>query len=276
MSLACNILNAIGGHPMIADADFIPKYPGTLPMGVAGSLKVGLRRYSKALIENTFMKIEEPETILVVPVEPPLAAAVPSITIGQFYAGIGALIAGHPELFTGAPELQVSGQLDDDFPATDVDSALLAIKTIVEQGEGTPESPLDLQKDVAHYYYSFQQFSKGMRIVNDGSSPVHFDSGQPITIDDDADVIPMVDDPPLVTYDAADVHAEELSATVDVLYSDVLRLLHRGFNGEQAVIGQAVGKMFDLQSAIEDLLQVQLTAGPFAGQFAGPRFRFVA
>jgi hypothetical protein len=61
----------------------------------------------------------------------------------------------------------------------------------------------------------------------------------------------------------------------DVAYSDVIQLLHRGFNGEPTVLSQAVGKMFDLESAVLDLLHVQLTAGPFAGQFAGPRFRFV-
>jgi hypothetical protein len=274
MTLGCNILNAIGGHPKIADASFLPTYPGPLPMGVAGDLTVGLRRYSKSLIENTFMRIEEPETPLDIPIHAPLTAAAPSITIGQFYAGIRARIVGRPELFTGDPALQISGRIDNDFPVTDVDSALLAIDTIVEQGEGTSKSPLDLQRDVAHFY-SFQQFSKGMRIVNDGSSPVHYDPAQPITIDDDADVIAMVDDPPLVTYDVADAHAEKLSMEADVAYSDVIQLLHRGFNGEPTVLSQAVGKMFDLESAVLDLLHVQLTAGPFAGQFAGPRFRFV-
>jgi hypothetical protein len=40
-------------------------------------------------------------------------------------------------------------------------------------------------------------------------------------------------------------------------------------------VGEAVGAMFDLEDAIANLLKVQLTAGPHAGQFAGPRFRFV-
>jgi hypothetical protein len=277
MTLACNILNAIGGQPMIADRNFIPKYPGTLPMGVAGELKMGLRRYSKALIENTFMKIEEPETILHIPERPRPAAIAEPITIGQFYAGIRARIDGHPELFTDAdPERQVSGQLSGDFAVVDVDSALLAIDTIVEQGEGTTKSPLDLQKDVAHFY-AFEQFSKGMRIVHDDASEftVSFDPAQPITIDDDADVIAMVDDPPLVTYDAADARAEELSAKADKLYSDLLRGLHRGFNGDKTGVDEAVTKMIGLQRAVKNLLKVQLTAGPFAGQFAGPRFRFV-
>jgi hypothetical protein len=280
MTLACNILNAIGGHPVIADADFVPTYPRELPMGVAGDLVVHLRRYSKALVEDTFMKIEEPEIILDIPVMPRTAAvAVEPITIGQFYAGLRARIAGHPELFTGDPALQVSGLFFDqgeDIRVTGVDSALLAIQTIVEQGEGTPKSPLDLQADVAHYY-SFQQFSKGMRIVEDPSSPlkVSFDPAQPITIDDTADVIPMVDDPPAVSYDPADWRAEQLSAEADTSYSKILRALHRGFNGEPGMVEDAVGTMFEFKTIVGELLQQRLTAGPLAGQFAGPRFRYV-
>jgi rubrerythrin len=276
MTLACNILNAVGGQPKIADASFVPTYPGTLPMGVAGDLEVGLRRFSKALVEHTFMEIEKPLKVLPIPDRRHAAAAAEPITIGQFYAGIAARIDGHPELFTGHADLQVSGVLGA-FPVTDVKDALTAIETIVEQGEGTSKLPLDLQKDVAHFY-SFQQFSKGMRIVHDDSSEftVSFDPDQPITIDDTADVIAMIDDPPLVTYDAADAHAEELSTKADVLYSDMLRALQRAFNGDSNALGDAVGAMSDLEEAITTLLKVQLTAGPFAGQFAGPRFRYVA
>jgi hypothetical protein len=287
MGLACNILNAIGGHPVIDDPNFIPRYPDALPMGVAGDLVVHVRRYSKKQVEDTFMKIEEPVTKLDIPVMTPHAAAAappPPITIGQFYAGVRARIDGHPELFTGDPDLQVSGHFFDangdpdpsDIAVTDVASALSAIDSIVEQGEGTSKSPQDQQKEVAHFY-TFQQFSKGMRIVSNAASKftVSFDPAQPITIDDTADVIQMVDDPSTVTYAAADSHAEELSAKADKFYSDVLRGLDRGYNGDRAAVGAAVGKMFGFESTVEELLKVQLTAGPFAGQFAGPRFRFV-
>ena len=63
MGLVCNILNAIGGHPVIDDPDFIPAYPTGLPMGVAGDLQVHLKRYSKAVVEDTFMKIEQPQPV---------------------------------------------------------------------------------------------------------------------------------------------------------------------------------------------------------------------
>src|SRR5258708_31459764 len=31
MTLVCNILNAIGGQPVLDDPKFVPKYPGPLP-----------------------------------------------------------------------------------------------------------------------------------------------------------------------------------------------------------------------------------------------------
>ena len=33
--------------------------------------------------------------------------------------------------------------------------------------------------------------------------------------------------------------------------------------------------MYELKNSAEELLQQQLTTGPFAGQYAGPRFRYV-
>jgi hypothetical protein len=281
MTLVCNILNAIGGHPMIADENFVPKYPSELPMGIAGELVVHLRRFSKHLIENTFMKIEEPELILDIPTIPAPIGALPApTTIGQFYADIRGRIAAHPDLFNGNnPALQVTGVLGFnglDIRVTDVRSAVAAITTIIEQGEGTTTSPLNMQQDFAHYY-AFQQFSKGMQLVTDPVTlKVSFDANKPITIDDTADVIAMVDDPSTVTYDPADSHAEELAAAADGVYSDMLRTLHSAFNGKPEKVTVAVDLMMDnFRNAVGDLLKEQLTAGPLAGQFAGPRFRYI-
>jgi hypothetical protein len=282
MTLACNLLNAIGGHPVIAAPGFVPSYPHELPMGVAGDLVVHLKRYSKDLIENTFMKIEEPEIPLDIPVKTALvaAAAAAPITIGQFYGAIRAqIVAQGPGIFTGRPDLQVTGFFPDpteNIAVTNRDTALLAIETIVEQGEGTPKSPLDLQKHIAHYY-RFQQFSKGMRIVEDPSSriKVSFDPGQPLSIDDAVDVIQMVDDPPLVTYDQADWRAEQLSRECDASYTKILTALHGGFNGQPDKVDDALGAMFEFKTVLGELLQQKLTAGPNTGLFAGPRYKYV-
>jgi rubrerythrin len=281
MTLACNLLNAIGGHPKIADSQFVPSYPHELPMGVAGDLVVHLKRYSKALIEDTFMKIEQPEITVDIPVRQAalMAAALPAITIGQFYGMVRAQLVANPGIFIDARDLQVTGFFLDpgeNIAVTSLDSALLAIETIVEQGEGTPKSPFDLQKHIAHYY-RFEQFSKGMRIVDDPSShiKVSFDPAQPLVIDDAADVIQMVDDPPLVTYDEADWRAEQLSRECDASYTKILGALHQGFNGKPDKINDALGTMFEFKTVLGELLQQKLTAGPNAGQFAGPRYKYV-
>src|SRR5947208_7015907 len=65
MALACNLLNAVGGEPLIDHASFVPKYPGHLPAGLRPELTVGLRRCSKEQIAEVFMSIEEPEEVIV-------------------------------------------------------------------------------------------------------------------------------------------------------------------------------------------------------------------
>ncbi|XP_070541027.1 uncharacterized protein [Ptychodera flava] len=64
MTLVANILNSICGNPILDDVGVIPKYPSKLPGGVHPHLTVSLGRLSKGLIEDVFMKIEEPDDTL--------------------------------------------------------------------------------------------------------------------------------------------------------------------------------------------------------------------
>src|SRR6476620_7067605 len=88
MTIVGNILIAIGGHPAINVEKFIPKYPGPLPMSIGGSgFMVGIEAFSKPLVQNVFMVIEEPEHPI--PVKTLELEAVPDFaTIGQFYAAL--------------------------------------------------------------------------------------------------------------------------------------------------------------------------------------------
>jgi hypothetical protein len=86
----------------------------------------------------------------------------------------------------------------------------------------------------------------------------------------------MVDDPSTVIYHEADADAETASAKADMAYSEMLRALQAGFNGQPAKVGDAINVMVGkLKKAIDELLQYQLTAGPHARLFAGPRFRYM-
>jgi hypothetical protein len=272
MHLACNILNAIGGAPVINAPGFIPNYPGPLPMGIGGAdgLKVGIKRYSKATVHDTFMEIEEPENPIHIPVKPRATLAIePSYeTIGEFYTAIGKEITRQGNsIFTGAAGRQVPGATI----VEDVDSALAAIATIVTQGEGTPNSPADSPTEYAHYY-RFEELFMGMRIVVDPSSPVgySFDPRQPIVVDDTADVTQMADNPQTVDM-SSNWRAGQLADECDAIYTKLLNALHIGFNGQPDWIDRnAVSIMFEFKNCIEELLQQQLASG----LFGGPRFLY--
>ena len=138
MGLACNILNALGGSPLIDRPQFVPQYPGPLPGAVESELIVPLARFSLDLVKNVFMVIEEPETPLNFPVN--AFAAAPPLTIGQFYDTIKQLIIeGGQSIFVGNSAKQVTAAVagQELIQVTDVNSAVQAIEMIVEQGEGT-------------------------------------------------------------------------------------------------------------------------------------------
>ena len=62
MLINCNLLVALGGKPRIDSPQFLPRYPGPLPMAIHSDLVVGLEAFSLGLVENTFMGIEKPES----------------------------------------------------------------------------------------------------------------------------------------------------------------------------------------------------------------------
>ena len=108
MTIAANVLNAIGGAPVINKPGFVPDYPARLPMSVREGLQVGLAPLSKPLIHDVFMEIEMPEQPKNFPVKEMIVEQAGFATIGVFYA---ALIAKLRELgdgiFTGNPSRQV-------------------------------------------------------------------------------------------------------------------------------------------------------------------------
>jgi hypothetical protein len=71
-------------------------------------------------------------------------------------------------------------------------------------------------------------------------------------------VIQTVDDLQLVTYDAADWRAEQLSVECDTSYSRILNALHAGFNGKPDKVSDAVGAMFEFETIAGELLQQKL------------------
>lgn len=245
LSIACNVLNAIGGRPVLDSSQFVPRYPGPLPMSINTSLRVHLAPLSLARIEDEFMEIEEPETPLVFKVVD-LEAAIEFATIGQFYRSLIERISELGDgIFTGDPARQVVGQFfsaDQLFAVHDVASAARALSLVVEQGEGTSTSPLDPDGGFAHYY-RFQEIVKGRRLRPD-SSPEGFSFSGPPIVFDPAGVWDMVSDPQAAAYRPGS-RARTLCDAFNRAYTSLLGALHNTFNGEPATLTHAMGLMFE-------------------------------
>lgn len=277
MALACNILNAVGGHPVIDTAAFVPTYPGPLPGGVESQLQVPLSPFSLVLIENVFMVIEEPEDPLHFPV---LVRESGQVTIGQFYESIKQTIVDLSKtqtIFTG----DASFQLTTGFPSSeliavnDVASASAAIETIVQQGEGTSVSPLDPQHEPAHYY-RYAEILYGRALVKNPNPPPDFAyAGEPIPFDPGG-VYPVVTNPAVVGYPPGSAAAYQ-NDTFNYTYTSLLKTLHTVFNGRPGELPAAIG----LMEALKELAFAMMSAtpaGPGAvpGLNAGPSFQYRA
>ncbi|WP_281886346.1 ferritin-like protein [Paenibacillus sp. YYML68] len=275
MSLACNILNAIGGTPVIDDPSFIPKYPGPLPGSVESGLIVPLAPFSIELVKDVFMVIEEPEQPLDFPVL--MSEADGKITIGQFYQAIADQIKALGDgIFTGDESKQVVSSYwpDELIKITDVQSALHAIDIIVEQGEGTSTSPLDLEGDFAHYYRYAEIFHGKKLILNPDAKPgtphdqKYIYGGDPIPFDP-AGVLPLIENPSAASY-APNSKAQYANDTFNYTYTSLLRSLHATFNGQPDRLKTAIGLMESLKLQALDLMDIDLGNG----KHAGPSFEY--
>ncbi len=244
MALACNLLNAVGGSPVIDHQGFVPSFPGSLPHGVRPDLTVRLRRASIPHIRDTFMQIEEPHMTL--DPEHPDRPRHHHKTIGQYYHHIRHAIEHlGDDAFTGDPGLQVDDWrgTGDLYAVTDVESAKQAIDEIVEQGEGACSLEPDDGYDELAHYYRFQEIVEGRRLVKEGD--LFSFTGEPIPFDETA-VVQIIDDP-LV----GRIEVEESRNAVERFngdYREMLAELHRAFNGEPAALDGAIGTMFRLSS----------------------------
>ncbi len=276
MTLASNVLNALGGTPQIDRPGFIPSYPGPLPGGVESSLVVKLAPYSMDQLQ-TFLEIEEPEDPLnyrVLPLGAALAGA--SITIGQFYTAISDAIA---QLGNGAfvdpPGNQVGPELmRESVVVVDVATAQQAIATIIEQGEGSSNSPQEVVGGGYAHYYRFMQIQKG-RLLVPVSQHLPPDlryayAGAPVPFDP-AGVYAVPTNPTAAGY-AANPAQAFANDNFNYTYTSLLAALHSLFNGQatQNQFNVALGLMMSLKGQARAMV-----AGiPNPTVLTGPSFQY--
>lgn len=277
MILAANILNAIGGTPVINKANFVPNYPSYLPHSDE-AFKVPLQKFDKDTL-GVFLQIEKPAAECAPP-QPDNWS-----TIGQFYLAItyalrffDALTPGG--IFTGDAGKQLT---ENDYyggggklvAVHNLDDALLAINEIVGQGEGmNSDSILDTDHelfgeeiDYAHYF----KFNEVMleRRYCPTDTPDDPPSGAPVAVDWAA-VYNIKPNPKMADYPTGSPLWQQ-SRAFNQTYTALLDSLHNACNGQPAVIKQAVPLMFELKYQAQALMKT-----PYRdGMNAGPSFEFV-
>jgi CDGSH-type Zn-finger protein len=280
LTLAANILNAVGGAPRIDAPDMMPVYPTFLPHS-RQAFQVPLLKFSPAAVE-TFMRIERPAE----PSGPPEDDAFE--TIGQFYEAIGdglrrlSAELGDRALFSGNPARQItdamyyggSGRI---LPVADLTSALAALNEIVDQGEGLAHRQVwDGDREMFHpdraevaHYFRFHQLLAG-RCYRRGDTPQSGPTGSPLAVDWDA-VYDMKPNPRSADYPEGSDARKKLDQ-FNHAYSGVLHLLHQCFNGSPRLLTVATGEMYALKQAAVGLMQLPSGDG---GTTVGPSFEYV-
>lgn len=281
LTLAANLLNAVGGRPRLAIPKMMPGFPRPLPHGDR-SFEISLLRFGPEAIE-ILLKIERPSSTG----SPPEGDNYE--TIGQFYdairRGLRELSAtlGEANVFCGDPATQItdehiysgSGRI---IAVNNLASALVAVEEIVEQGEGAGHTQVwDGDRDVFHperdeaaHYYRLQELKLGRRYRR-GDTPRTGPTGDPISIDWDS-VRPMCTNPRMchhVPGSPIRVAQEKFNQS----YYALLQLLEEAFGGAPGTLRSAMGAMYSLKAQAQALLQMPTEDGLAT---AGPTFEYVA
>ena len=265
MTLAANVLNAIGGKPVLDKPDFIAQYPSYLPHSNEAFL-VHLGKFSPDALE-VFLKIEKPEPHGALPEDDNYH------TIGQFYVAIEEALKqlcdelGEDKVFSGNPKRQIRsdktyyGGSGEIIAVTDLQSALEALEEIIEQGEGIKvEQVWDGDKNMFHpeqdevaHYFRYMEIKHG-RQYKRGDTPESGPTGDTFEVDWDA-IYPMRPNPRLGDF-PEDSEAHQKMELFCITYSSILRMLHHAFNGQPEFLSLATGSMYELKHQAIELMQM--------------------
>lgn len=274
MTISANILIAIGGHPEINTKDFVPSYPGPLPMNI-GDLTVGIEAFSIELTKNTFMEIEAPEDPIPIRRVAALAEGEPEFaTIGQFYQAIQVKIRELGEkIFVkkSAPPQVVSSRWFPPhklFVITGVETACKGIDIITTEGEGTTTSPFQSPGNPAHYY-KFGEIVAGREVVQ---TPTGFAYAGPPILFDPSGIWPLRANCKIADFPRG-TQARTRIEQYAYSYSTLLNALHETFNNDATKLDAAIGMMYDLR--VQAVALMQTDTGDTTGQTVGPSYEYV-
>jgi hypothetical protein len=278
LTLAANVLNAVGGQPDLTAPGFVPTYPAQLPDGEQ-DFAVSLQPFSQEAI-RTFLKIERP-------VPPALSAMADGpgprmvkrarslalalnhpdntewsyYSIGEFYKAIQEGVKHlsekmpAPELFNGDPGLQVGPEVyysggGKVTKVTDLNTALHALELIIEQGEGYAEKPFNEEGELAHEY-RFEQLL--LQHVYKPGDQAHHPTGDKIHVDWTA-AFPAKVNARMSDFKQSP-ELQQAAIRFNAEYAEFLGVITQAFQGNPALlIEKAVPWMFTIRNQIMQLI----------------------
>lgn len=279
LTLAANILNAVGGRPRLDAPQMLPGYPRCLPHS-DHSFEVSLLPLSPEALD-LFLRLEQTSR----PDGPPESDNYE--TIGQFYdaieQGLRDLCAdlGEATVFCGDSSRQVandfySGAGGQIIVVEGLTSALAALDEVVEQGEGAGSTevwdedadPLYPDRRQVAHYYRLEELKLGRR-YRPGDTPLSGPTGELIAIDWDG-VSPMQRNPRSADH-PRESEIRKAQEEFNRFYCALLSQLENAFDGNPKILGSAIGSMYGLKTQARALMQIPNDDGLTV---AGPTFEY--
>jgi Ferritin-like len=294
LTLAANMMNAVGGKVDLTTPGFVPDMPTYLPNGETDFM-VSRAGFSKSTIEM-FLCIERPASTKkdgllksgrgLIKRPPNRIALLPKVksedeeelhfySIGEFYEAIGTGLEkickelGEEKVFSGDPAKQITPEYyysggGEIIPVYDLATATAAIRLIAEQGEGFEGEILDYEDEISHYY-RFDQLMKGRYYVA-GDAAGH-PTGEPLQVDWNA-AYPVKTNVKLADIpEGSEAHAAAVAFNDQ--YKAFLASLTDAFDGKPEKLLPAVGDMFHIKNKALELIRNPI---PGSDEHAAPTF----
>lgn len=270
MTIAANVLNAVGGHPAIDRAGFVPSYPMVLP---ELNISVGNEPFSiNQAYKFRLIELPNGKTTL----------AAPGESISDVYNYIISLMAGlckqhgEPAVFTGSPDLQIevhsptTGETVSKI--TNLTGAVSALLEVVEQGAGMSDVDITagpLGGEFAHFA-RFEEIYMG-RLYQPNDTVASGPTGGEKSVNWTAISTFMSDPSPDDHPEGSE--ARELLTYFAANYTVLLSELHSCFNGSPDMYYKTLAKMYVLGSAAVNLMKTpDPRFPPEEGVMLGPTF----
>ena len=275
LSLVRNLLIAVGDTMQVCDPAFLPRYPTSMLHRVP-PLELQLEPCTTALMRDVFMPLERPEKSDAPP-QPDRYN-----TLGQFYDAVqlGFETLAGPDLWSAnRPDLQYTAAYwntdggGKPMLVCDLPSALQAIRTIVEQGEGSdpnrdtvpidPAAPVLGVTELSHYA-KFQRIAEGIDLI----CSVYPVPTNPKAVDFEGSVRELVE-----LFNASYTFVLHM---LDVIYATSRSMVRPGqmserYGLERSFMAAMNGLLYPIAT---ELVRTPVGTGTHAGLHAAPTFEF--